>query len=193
MGLADWKAWLPSSFPLGHGFFRQRRRNRHKNLLCRSIAIRDRSDETVSLSGNGLHEARLLRIIPKNRSDLADGRVDSVFGVDEDIVAPQASDDFLSCDEIAFFLNQQDEQLHWEFFELDAAASAEKLVAVAIELKFVEFDGPGRQSSRHFLGAEYSTGFLDRKEVAYFQAVPASPDIHQASPLVHCSAPVDSG
>jgi hypothetical protein len=40
---------------------------------------------------------------------------------------------------------------------------------------------------------EYSTSFSDRKEVTYFQAVPASPDIHLASPVVHCSSPVGSG
>jgi hypothetical protein len=67
------------------------------------------------------------------------------------------------------------------------------LVAGAIELKFVEFDDLGRQSGRHILVAEYSTSFSDRKEVAYFQAVPASPDIYLASPVVHCSAPGDSG
>ena len=42
---------------------------------------------------------------------------------------------------------------------LDTTAGAEKLVAVAIELKFVEFDDPGRHSGRHFLGAKYTTRF----------------------------------
>ena len=123
---------MPSSFPLGQGLFRQRRRNRHRNFLCCSIAICDGSDETVSLSGNRLHEARLFRIIPKNRSDLTDGRIDSVFGVYEGIVAPQASDNFWPCDQIALFLNQQDEQLHWEFFELDGVSEAQEFVAIAV-------------------------------------------------------------
>ena len=40
---------------------------------------------------NGLHEARLLRIILQHLANLADGRVDAVVGVEEYILAPDPS------------------------------------------------------------------------------------------------------
>ena len=43
---------------------------------------------------------------------LADGGVDAVFGIDEDVAGPQPFSDFLPRDEFALARGKQDEQLH---------------------------------------------------------------------------------
>lgn len=63
------------------------------------------------------------------------------------------------------FLQEEHEQLHREFLQLDPAAGAEQLVAVAVKLKLVEFDDLGGQSGRHFLDAEYNIALPDHQEV----------------------------
>jgi hypothetical protein len=69
-----------------------------------------------------------------------------VFGVEEDVAAPKTIHDLLPGYKMAVFLDQQDEQLHGQFFEPEGAPGTQQLVAVAIELELVEFDDPFRQS-----------------------------------------------
>ena len=90
-----------------------------------------------------MDEAWLVRVVFQGLADFADGGVDAVFGVDEDIFAPQTADDFLAGDDATLVLQKKDQQLHGDALEGNAlaflgAASAAQLEAGAIELKFSE-------------------------------------------------------
>jgi hypothetical protein len=41
---------------------------------------------------------------------------------------------------MAVFRCQQDQEIHWHFFQLQPFACLAKLIAVAIQIEFVEFD-----------------------------------------------------
>jgi hypothetical protein len=55
-----------------------------------------RGNEPVSLAGDGLHETRPLWVIAKYITNLTDGGIDAVLGVEKDILAPETIYDFLS-------------------------------------------------------------------------------------------------
>jgi len=66
-----------------------------------------------------------------------------VFGVDEDILAPETVDDFLAGDDATLALQKKDQQLHGDALEGNALAFVgtsltAQLEAGAIELKFGE-------------------------------------------------------
>ncbi len=93
-------------------------------------------------------------------TDLPDGCVDAMLGVDEDFTAPQALDYFRSRDEMAIPGCQQNEQLHRFSFQLDRAARAGQLEAVAVHLEVAEF----KDSECHRkapLSVEYSIRLSD--------------------------------
>ena len=79
------------------------------------------TDEAVAAAHDGLHKARLFRVVAEGLADFADGGVDAVLGIDEDFVAPKAFGDFGARDEVAFAGGEEDEQLHWLAFELEAS------------------------------------------------------------------------
>jgi len=86
----------------------------------------------------------LLGVVSQRLADFADRRVDTVFGVDEDILAPETVDDFLAGDDATFPLQKKDQQLHGDPLEGNAlaflgASLATQLEVGAIELKFSEF------------------------------------------------------
>ena len=81
-------------------------------------------NEAVSLAGDSLDEARLFGIIAQDLADLADGGVDSVFGIDEDVLAPEAIDDFLAGGDAALFLNEKEEEFHRDALQFQHAAMA---------------------------------------------------------------------
>src|SRR5208282_3371655 len=75
--------------------------------------------------------------------NFADGGVDAVFGVDEDIPAPETVHDFLAGDDATLPLQKKDQQLHGDALEGNAlaflgASLATQLEAGAIEPKFGE-------------------------------------------------------
>lgn len=97
-------------------------------------------NEAVTLTRNRLDEARFFGIIPERKANLADGGVDSMLGVNKNILAPEALDDFISRDEIPIFAREQDEQLHGDLFQLDRTTGTEKFKTVAVEGELVELD-----------------------------------------------------
>jgi hypothetical protein len=93
------------------------------------------SDETVAFPGNGLHEARLFGIVAERLPDFADSGVDTVLGVEEDILAPDFFDDLVAADQLAIALHQKGEQVHGNLFELQDTITTSQLVAAAIQLE----------------------------------------------------------
>ena len=51
----------------------------------------------------------LLRVVSQGLADFADGGVDAVFGIDEDILAPETVDDFLAGDDATLPLQKKDQ------------------------------------------------------------------------------------
>jgi hypothetical protein len=89
-------------------------------------------------------EAGVVRVVFQGLADFADGGVDAVFGVDEDILAPETVDDFLAGDDATLPLQKKDQQFHGDALEGNAlaflgASLAAQLEAGAIELEFSEF------------------------------------------------------
>ena len=101
------------------------------------------SDEAVAFAGYSLDESWVVGVVFQGMADFSDGGVDAVFGVNEDILAPETVDDFLSGDDAALPLQKKDEQLRGDAFEGNAfaflgASPAAQLEAGAIELEFSE-------------------------------------------------------
>jgi hypothetical protein len=69
-----------------------------------------------------------------------------MFRVKENVGTPQAFHDFIPRDKAVTFLNQQDEQLHRQFFQFKSATGTDEFESLAIEFEFIEFDGTGRQA-----------------------------------------------
>ena len=89
-----------------------------------------------------------------------------MLGVDEDFTVPQALDYFRSGDEMAIPGCQQNEQLHRFSFQLEGAARARQLKAVAIHLEVAEF----KDSECHRkppLSVKYSIRFSDMSLIAF--------------------------
>jgi hypothetical protein len=68
----------------------------------RQVRLRDWTDEAVAAAHDGLDETRLFRVVAKGLADFADGGIDTVLGVDEDFVAPEALGDLRASDDFAF-------------------------------------------------------------------------------------------
>src|SRR6185437_11408940 len=55
-------------------------------------------NKSVALAGDRLHKTRLLGIVFQCVTDFADGRVDAVFRINEDVFTPDMLDDLLAGD-----------------------------------------------------------------------------------------------
>ena len=64
-----------------------------------------------------------------------------MFGVDENIFAPEAVDDFLAGDDGTLLFGEQQKEFERAAFELQRAAVAPQLEAVTVELEFTEMVG----------------------------------------------------
>src|SRR5271170_6896931 len=73
--------------------------------------------KAITLTRDGLDKARTLRVILERLPGFPDRGIDAVFGVDEDLFAPETVDDFLAGDHAAIFFQEQDEQFHGDAFE----------------------------------------------------------------------------
>ncbi len=62
------------------------------------------------------------------------------YPVQPAIVGPVSRRNLRPGDEMAVFRCQQDQEIHWHFFQLQPFACLAKLIAVAIQIEFVEFD-----------------------------------------------------
>src|SRR4029077_14954331 len=72
--------------------------------------------------------------------DLANGCIDSLFDVNEYVLAPQFTGDLLTRDQLSSLVDQEHHQLQREAFEPHRAAGTAKLKAAVIQLKFLETD-----------------------------------------------------
>jgi hypothetical protein len=115
------------------GRFSERRLN-HFGLYLRLLSFwllyfRDRSDETIALTHHGLNEARFLRIVAKHLTDFADGGIDAMLGVDEDLRTPKALSNLGAGDKVAVPGGKENQQLHRLAFQLQPASGTVKLEA----------------------------------------------------------------
>jgi len=102
--------------------------------------VADFGDEAVTLALDGLHEARVVRVIPENLTDFPNGGIDAVFGVHKDFFSPEALFDFLAADETAIRFGQQQQKFHGNFFKLERVTFAAEFIAEAIKLEVREFE-----------------------------------------------------
>jgi hypothetical protein len=105
------------------------------------------ADEAIAFAGDGLDEAGLLGIIAQGLANLANCGIDSVFGVDEDLFAPEALDDLLAGGDAAFFFGEQDQQFHRDALDFLDATVAPQFEAGGIELKVAEVVDTGRHNT----------------------------------------------
>src|SRR6267142_882506 len=91
-------------------------------LRCRNCGGRDCnwSNQPITLTYYCLHESRSIGIVLKCRSDLADGIVDSLIGIDENVFAPELFNDFFPSNQLTPPLEQQDQQLKRLLLQSDA-------------------------------------------------------------------------
>ena len=96
--------------------------------------------KAVALASDGLHESGLLRVIAQSVSDFSDGGVDAMLGIDKDLAAPEMLGNFISGDELALSLHQQDEQFQRLSFELHRTAATRQFKAATIQPEFPELE-----------------------------------------------------
>jgi hypothetical protein len=80
----------------------------------------------------------LLGVVFQGLADFSDGGVNAVFGIDEDILAPETVDDFLAGDYATLALQKKHQQLHGDALQFQGVAVAAQFEAVAVEFEFVE-------------------------------------------------------
>jgi hypothetical protein len=68
-----------------------------------------------------------------------------VIDIDEDVLAPKALGDLLARHQLPTPLDQQDEQLHGEFFEAQEAGTPLQPEAGVVECEFAEMKFLGRK------------------------------------------------
>jgi hypothetical protein len=78
-----------------------------------------------------------------------------VFGIDEDVFAPEAVDDFLAGNDGALAFGEQEKEFEGNAFEFQSVAVAPQFEAFAVELEFTEmvrtvghWQGPRERPSR---------------------------------------------
>jgi hypothetical protein len=101
----------------------------------------NRRDEPVTFPENSLHEARPLRIVMKHLTDFANGCVDPLLGIQEDVFAPESRNDFFPADELILVFHEKDQQFHGNFLEPQNSVAAAKFIALKIEFQFFGLDG----------------------------------------------------
>lgn len=97
----------------------------------------DRTDESVALTNDGFEEARLVCMVSESCPDFAHNVVHAALGVDEEIGAPELSDDLLAADQLVSSSHKQDQELHGFFFKSDTVPATAKLVSAEVELDLI--------------------------------------------------------
>src|ERR1700674_1645311 len=96
----------------------------------------NRRDKPVTFPEHGLHEARPFGIVMKHLTDFANGCVDPLLGIQEDVFAPEPLNDFFAADEAILVFYKKDQEFHGNFLEPQYSAAAPKLIALKIEFQF---------------------------------------------------------
>ena len=114
----------------------------------------DGSYEAIPFAGDGLDETRLFGIVAEDLPDFADGFVDAVLGIEEDVLAPDSVNDLFARDETTVALHQKGEELHRNFLEFEDALASSKLVAVLVQFELSKLDNCVGHSRGYSKGKE---------------------------------------
>src|ERR1700733_3008425 len=99
-------------------------------------------------------------MLPQRHTNLADGGVDAVLGIDKNIFAPKPFDDLLAGGDTAFFFRKQDQKLGGDAFQFLNPSVPPQFEAGAIQLKISELVDPARHSAPRKC-RNYSIDLLD--------------------------------
>jgi hypothetical protein len=100
-----------------------------------------RSDEAIAAADDGQKVLGFAGIVGESAADFADGGIDALFDVDEDIfAAPQLGGDLLARDQSAAVFDQKHEQLQGQALQSNRDAMAAELKTSVIQLEIVEAD-----------------------------------------------------
>jgi hypothetical protein len=78
------------------------------------------------------------RVVSQRPAKLENGRVDAGFKIEKDLIPPESSRNFFSRDQFIAPLQQQQQQLHRNSFQLDRAATACQFAAGDIKFELSE-------------------------------------------------------
>jgi hypothetical protein len=84
-----------------------------------------------------LHKTGLLRVVLENVTDLPDGGVDAVIGVEEHTRAPDSLDDLATGDDLPTLLDQQQQKFRGNPLQLQPPARASQLISAGVQLEVV--------------------------------------------------------
>jgi hypothetical protein len=96
------------------------------------------SDEAVAASYNSLQELRVFGIVFEGDANLADGRVDSLFHVDEDVFSPKHFRNLLAGDELSLVFDKVKQQLERQTLHAHGLSASRQLEASEIQFKVAE-------------------------------------------------------
>lgn len=97
--------------------------------------------ESIAFARYRVDKAGMVRIIAQGLADFADGGVDAVVGVDEDVFAPEAVDDCLARDHGTLAFGEQEKKFERNAFEFQSVAVTPQFEAFAVKLEFTEMVG----------------------------------------------------
>src|SRR5579863_4388559 len=95
-------------------------------------------DEAIAPADHSLEVLRLVGIVGQGAANLADGGIDSLFDVDEDVFAPERAGDLLTRDQLPLLFNQEHKQLQRQALQLHGDATVAELKTTVIQLEVVE-------------------------------------------------------
>ena len=79
-------------------------------------------------------------------ADLADSGIDAVIHIKKDVSAPNMLGDLVTRHQLSVTLDQQDEQLHREFFQAQKAVASLQSITGLIKSELAEMELLGRKS-----------------------------------------------
>lgn len=121
----------------------------------------DGCDESISLSGHRLYEARTLGVILQRVTKLPDRAPDAVVSIEENAFTPNPRNDLVPGNNLVLALNQEDKYLQWDALHLqDMSAPTQP---PGTKVKLITFAEPDRLLRPDWVGG-YGTPPMDVKE-----------------------------
>jgi|SRR5579884_2950083 hypothetical protein len=115
-------------------------------MRIRSSIAGDRGGKTVPLTDDRFYKPGRLRIVAQDETDFANGDVNAVIDIQEDVLAPEAFGYFVAGDQISASFHQQDEQLHGELFKPQLVGAALQPITRAVKREVAEMEFLGRKT-----------------------------------------------